>query len=312
MMRKFGYRQARKLAGVFIAAFMLVEFLPASSNACACGCNVFSVGSPWDMPTVSGFKMFLLYDHMDQRTNWSNWNSATPQLNDDKELRSNFYTLGLQFMANRDWGIMIEAPVWERYFATADEMGNILSADHSSLADIRVTGMYTGLSEDMSIGILFGLKLPTGPFNQSLLDRDAQIGTGTTDMLLGGYQMGQETGWGWYAQALYQHPLGPRDGYRPGDDFDFSAGVHYDNLANRFHIVPMLQLVASLRGVDSGPNSDPDNTGYQRLYAAPGIEVIISNHLSIFGDLKIPVFTHVRGYQLIAPALSTVTASYSL
>ena len=115
---------------------------------------------------------------MDQRTDWSGWNSAATNLNSDKEIRTSFYTLGLQYMESRDWGMMIEIPVWDRFFTTADNLGNIASAEHVSIADIRITGIYTGLSEDMSTGILLGLKLPTGPFNLSLLDRDTQIGTG--------------------------------------------------------------------------------------------------------------------------------------
>jgi hypothetical protein len=171
-------------------------------------------------------------------------------------------------------------------------------------------GLYTGLSEDMSAGIVFGLKLPSGQFNQSLLDRDTQIGTGTTDVLLGAYKMGQENGWEWTAQVLYQHPLSSRDEYMPGDNFDASISIHYDNLIETYNVAPFLQLVASFRGADSGMNSDPDNTGYQRLYVSPGLEMIANSHLSIFGNLKIPILTHVRGYQLVAPALSTVTLSY--
>jgi len=264
----------------------------------------------WGMPTSSGFRMALLYDYMDQRTNWSDWRTAASNLNSDIELRTNFYTLGMQYMANRDWGVMIEVPVWDRYFLTTDETGISASAEHTSLADVRVMGMYTGLSEDMSTGIIFGLKLPTGSFDQSLLDRDTQIGTGTTDVLLGAYKMGQENGWGWTAQVLYQHPLSARDEYLPGDNFDASISIHYDNLMEMYNVAPFLQLVASFRGTDSGLNSDPDNTGYQRLYISPGLEVTAIGHLSIFGNLKIPIITHVNGYQLIAPSLSTVTLSY--
>ena len=180
------------------------------------------------MPTYSGFRIVMLYNHMDEHTNWSKWNNAPSNLTSDKELRSSFYTLGLQYMASREWGVMIEAPVWDRYFASTGETGSVVSVNHYSLADTRVMGMYTGISEDMSTGILFGLKLPTGPFNQSLLDRDTQIGTGTTDVLVGDYQMGQENGWRWYVQAFLQHPLSPRDGYRPGDNLDLSVGMHDD------------------------------------------------------------------------------------
>jgi hypothetical protein len=297
------------LAKSFIIVGIIIVALPAVSNACACGCNVFSVSSMWGMPTSSDIKMALLYDYMDQRNNWSNWHNAASNLNSDRELRTNFYTLGVQYMANREWGVMIDIPVWNRYFVTTDETGMTASAGHTSLADIRVMGIYTGLSEDMSTGMLFGVKLPTGSFSQTLLDRDTQIGTGTTDLLFGGYKMGQENGWGWYAQALYQHPLSPRDGYQPGNNFDVSIGMHYDNLLENHDLVPILQLIASFRSADSGINSDPDNTGYQRIYISPGIEVTASNHLSISGNLKIPIITHVRGYQLVAPVLTTVTLS---
>ena len=155
----------------------------------------------------------------------------------------------------------------------------------------------------MSTAIQFGLKLPSGPFAESLLDRDTQIGTGTTDLLLGGYRMGQENLWGWYAQLLWQHALGTRDGYRPGDSFDLNAGIHYDGLLADFRVVPMIQFAGSFRGIDSGAHADPDNTGYDRLYIAPGIQIVATNRLSIYGDVRIPLLTHVRGIQLVAPAL---------
>ncbi len=302
----FGTNKLVQAVGI---AVILTLLLPAISTACACGCNVFSVGSMWMMPYSSGLTMALTYNYMDQRTDWSGWNSAATNLNSDKEIRTSFYTLGLQYMESRDWGMMIEIPVWDRFFTTADNLGNIASAEHVSIADIRITGIYTGLSEDMSTGILLGLKLPTGPFNLSLLDRDTQIGTGTTDLLVGGYKMGQENGWGWYTHAQLQVPLAARDGYLPGDNFDFSIGMHYDNLVEMCRIVPMLQLTASFRSADSGLNADPDNTGYKRLYISPGVEVTVSSHLSIFGNVKTPLITQVRGYQLVAPLLSTVILS---
>ena len=183
-----------KLAQFLFAAIILLFLLPAVSTACACGCNVFSAGSMWMMPSSPGLRIALTYNYMDQHTDWSGWNSAAADLNGDKEIRTNFYTLGFQYMENRDWGMMIEIPVWDRYFTTIDDMGNIASIEHTSPADIRIMGIYTGLSKDMSTGILLGLKLPTGPFNLSLLDRDTQIGTGTTDLLVGGYGWDRKPG----------------------------------------------------------------------------------------------------------------------
>ena len=47
--------------------------------------------------------------------------------------------------------------------------------------------MYTGFFKDMSTGVIFGLKLPTGTYTAPGLDRDTQIGSGSTDLMLGGY-----------------------------------------------------------------------------------------------------------------------------
>lgn len=292
---------------VFIGIFVI----PAVAFACACGCNVFTVGNRWMMPTSVGFRAFLQYNFMDQSRNWSNWQSAPADANDDQEIRTNFYTLGLQYMMDRDWGIMAEAPMWNRYFRTIDDDGDLASATHTSFGDVRLMGMYTGISDDMSTGLQIGLKLPTGPFNESLLDRDTQIGTGTTDLLLGGYRMGQENGWGWYAQALWQHAFNARDGYRPGDSFDVNCGIHYDGLLSSFNILPVLQVAGSFRGRDSGDNAEPDNTGYQRLYVSPGFQVVATSNLTLYGDLRIPLVTNVHGDQLVAPALVNVTVGYT-
>ncbi len=248
---------------------------------------------------------------MDQTRNWGSWKSASADANSDQEIRTNFYTLGFKYMVNRDWGFMAEGPVWNRYFRTTDDDGNIAAVNHTSFGDVRLMGMYTGISEDMSTGLQFGLKLPTGAFHESLLDRDTQIGTGTTDFLLGGYQMGQEDGWGWYAQVMWQYAFNTRDGYRPGNSFDVNGGIHYDGLLNSLRIVPTLQLAGSFRGIDGGDNADPDNTGYERLYLSPGLEVVASTHFTLYGDLRIPLMTHVRGVQLVAPALVNLTMGYS-
>ena len=264
------------------------------------------------MATSEGLRTFLTYDYMDQNNNWGNWGTAASSLNDDKIIRTGFYTLGLQDMFSREWGVMVEAPVWNRYFKTIDDAGNPASVTHTSLGDLRLLGMYTGISEDMSTAVQFGLKLPTGPFNQSLMDRDTQIGSGTTDLLLGGYQMRQYDTWGWFGQLLWEHAFNSREEYRPGDSFDLTAGVHYDGLQSRFSIVPILQLEASFRGMDSGSNADPGNTGYDRLYISPGIEANLFEGMQLYANVRVPVLTHVNGYQLVAPALFEVTLGYQL
>ena len=95
-------------------------------------------------------------------------------------------------MFNRSWGAMIEVPYWQRDYTGAYK-GNNAESDsfnNNSIGDIRLLGMWTGLQEDMSTGFLAGFKVPSGDWHYPLWDRDTQIGTGSTDLLLGGYKTG--------------------------------------------------------------------------------------------------------------------------
>ncbi len=300
----------RKILILVLMGVLLLSFTP-QLLACGCGCNIFSVGNRWMMVSTTGYRISLQYSYMDQTQNWNSTSHVSSDLNSDKELRTGYYTFGFQYMVTRDWGVMAEVPMWNRFFSTLDDNNNPASVQHLSSGDIRLIGVYTGLSEDMSTAISFGLKLPTGSFNQTLFDRDTQIGTGTTDLLLGAYQVGQEHLWGWYVQGMFQDALNTRDEYRPGYSLDLSIGLHYDNLLRTIPIIPMIQILGSIRGHDSGARSHPVDTGYQRLLIAPGFEITITRQFQLFADVRIPIVTNVSGYQLVAPYLTNLSASMS-
>ena len=54
--------------------------------------------------------------------------------------------------------------------------------------------MYTGFSKDLSTGLIFGLKFPSGDYTAPGFDPDDQIGSGSTDLILGGFHKGLLTG----------------------------------------------------------------------------------------------------------------------
>jgi len=261
------------------------------------------------MSPPAGYRISMMYNYMDQNINWNAASRASSNLNEDKEIATSFYTLDLRSTINEDLGIALELPVWDRLFSTTGDDDNTVSARHSVLGDMRLMGMYSGIFDDLSTTLIAGIKLPTGSYQLSLLDRDTQIGTGTTDILLGGYYMNQKENWGWFAQLMSQIALHEREGYRPGNSIDMNIGIHYDNFLPSHSLIPVIQVIASLRGIDSGVNSDPDNTGYQRLYVAPGLEFNLGSTLKLYSDVRIPLMTHVNGYQLVAPALWNVTMS---
>jgi hypothetical protein len=300
----------KKLLTYVFFLFCTYAFLPTDARACACGCGVFQVGTRWMMVTSPGPRIFVQYSFLNQNQNWSNMQQVSPDLNADKLIRTNFYTLGVQYMFNRDWGVMAETQVWDRYREGLDDNNQPFTIRHAAFGDTRLMAMYTGLSEDMSTSLGAGIKLPTGPISQTLLDRDTQIGTGTTDALFSAYQMGQEDGWGWFIQGLTDVPLGEHDGYKPGSDFNGAIGVHYDRLKSSSGIIPIASVVASFRGADSGSLADPDNTGYSRIFFSPGVEVPFGGRFHFDLEVGLPIYSNIRGYQLISPWLLNTTVSY--
>jgi hypothetical protein len=289
------------LAGLVPAA------IPAAALACACGCGVFAVADPTLLPTPGAVKMFAEYDFLDQNENWSGSSSAPAADNSDKEIKSDFYILGGQVMVAPNWEVMAEIPFTDRTFKTIpDGESTVQTFNHTAIGDIRLEAMYTGFSADQSTGLLFGVKLPNGDFTYPNFDRDTEIGTGSTNLLLGGFHRGDLTrsgDWAYTVQALFDQPVASQDGYTPGRELDASAGVTWAGLklaGGRLLIAPVLQLIASVRARDAGPEADPEDSGYRRLIAAPGVQ-FITGKWRLYGDAEIPFAQSFNGNQLVAP-----------
>jgi hypothetical protein len=308
---------------------------PSVSWGCACGCGVFDVGTSSMIPQGPGGMAFVEFDFQDQTRNWSNTGPAPTADNGDREIRTDFTTYGLQYMFNRTWGFQAEIPYDFRDFKTVGgPTGNtVQTVKWSCLGDIRLEGIYTGFSEDMSSGLTFGLKLPTGDFTHNDaygdVDRDTEIGTGSTDALLGGYTRHALTSnnyWTWFAQGIVDVPVLTQAQYRPGVEVDAALGVYYKGwVLHRLRITPLAQVIGSLRTSDSGnyasggvddPNNQPPNnpvggrsSGYQRILLSPGIEFDFKRW-TVYADAELPVFQDFVGNQLVAPFLFKMYAEY--
>ncbi len=299
----------KKLLG--IAA---VAWVPVLGWACACGCGMFDVRTRSMFPAGEGGLAFVEYNYADQNHNWSGQSRAPAADNSDKDIRTEFYTAGAQYMFDREWGIIAQVPYWNRTFTTVDELGHSVSFTHGALGDARIRGIYSGFSPDMSSGCTFGLKLPTGDYTYRHFDRDTEIGTGSTDILLGAYRMGMlPIGSRWYGfiNGQLDLPALTADGYDPGSEIGAVAGVYYNGWrAGHAKIAPVAQAIATHRWCDHGAAGDPENTGYDRVLLSPGVEVDRGN-ASLYADVAFPVYQDVKGNQLAASALLTFRMSFS-
>jgi hypothetical protein len=284
-------------------------------------------------PQGQGGMAWLQYDYQDQDHNWSGTSRAPAINNGDKEIETDFVTIGVQYLFNTSWGIQVELPYDYRKFTTVTANPNAAipgvttaTVKWSALGDVRVEGIYTGFFADQSAGVTFGLKLPTGDWTHENayddVDRDSELGTGSTDILLGGFYRGnldRDQKWDWFAQGVLDVPVLTQAQYRPGVELDAAAGIDYKGFSlGRVRISPVAQAIFSYRSSDGGANAaggandDPEggvNSGYERLMLSPGVEFHI-HPVKLYADVEIPVFQNFTGNQLVAPVLFKVSLSY--
>lgn len=302
------------LRGAFAVALTCISVAPNSALACACGCGVFAVGTASNFPTDEGKMVYLEYDFMNQNKNWSGTSAAPADANDDKAIRTSFYTAGFQYVSPEGWGAAIELPLWARAFKTTDEdSGEIANFHQTDIGDMRIRGSWSGLSDDRTTGITFGLKLPTGNYDHPGFDRDTVIGSGSTDLLLGIYHVGtidSDGVWNWFANAEVGLPVFTQDGYRPGAELAAVAGVSYNGWSiGAVKIAPVLEAIQSYRQRDSGPASARPDSGYDRLLIAPGIQ-IDADPVRVYANVAAPLYENVNGNQLVAPVLFKLNVAY--
>jgi hypothetical protein len=306
-------RRASRTRAAWVAASLALA--PPGAFACACGCGVFDVGTASMFPSHSGGMVFTEYDLMDQDRNWSGSSSAPAADNPDKRIRTNVINVGLQYQFDRSWGVAVEVPYWNRSFKTTDEdSGEILDVRHASVGDIRIKAIYTGFSPDMSTGLTFGLKLPSGDSSDPRFDPDTEIGSGSTDLLIGAYHLGnltQDNKWRYFLHAQLDEPVAHKAAYRPGREINANAGVYYEGwtLAPGVKIAPVLQLSGSVRDHDGGALGMPGDSGYTRILVTPGLE-LDARRVSAYLDVGLPVLTNVSGNQLVSSQFWRLNLSY--
>ena len=317
--------------------FVSILLAPQSANACACGCGIFDVGAD-TLPSENGLLVWFRYSYMDQDKNWEHGAKAPAADNQDKWLNTSFYTVGGAYAINDDWMVMSELPTFARQLETTDDgtvsgpPGSIYTGHDTSIGDLQLTGVYSGLSPDLSTGLSFGVKLPTGDYKGPAgslggleFDRDSLPGTGSTDLMIGGYHAGAFTNdqkFGYFVQGRYQFAVLSRDSYRPGNELDAAGGVSYDFGKNALFdkTAAVLQLIGSYRLHDTGANADPLNSGYKRLYIGPGIDLQIER-FRFFADIEWPIYQYTNAAsslaiegdsgQLVAPALYKLEVAYA-
>jgi hypothetical protein len=187
------------------------------------------------------------------------------------------------------------------------------------LGDVRVVGRYYGLSAGKNFGLQFGLKFATGQTSQvgndvvTAVDPGLQLGTGTTDAIIGAYYFDNlNQNWDYFVQGQFQSALKSSTmnglSYRPGDSVNLSGGLRYHGFES---LTPMVQINARKVHTDSGDAADTYATGGTLVYLTPGLVMPISPTVSVYSNLQLPIYQDVKGIQLAPKTIFSVGARMS-
>lgn len=321
---------------LFALSPLALAAAPAQACSCsACSALSDQEAGDWGIPEnyqayrhgpFSGFRADLRYDFVTQdRLRSGSGTASIADVNNaigngtlgelERKTTTQTTTLGLDYVWADDVlaaGVNVQVPWIVRNHSTIDAAtlgGGSFAESHSyssGLGDVKIVGR-AGFRSDFihSPGVLLGLKLPTGqtddnfssgPLANTPLDRSLQLGTGSTDLILGTFHGGEiAENWEWFAQGTWQTALATKDDFRPGDTFALNAGVRFTEFKA---VTPQLQVNVRHTLHDTGANADPENTGSTSVLLSPGVTVALSERVKVYGMVQLPLWQEVRGIQL--------------
>jgi len=339
----------RKSFRTIIATALALLPFTAMNNALACascGCTLSTDWGSQGVSTTTGFSADLSYTYINQNT--PIYGSSKPSAAQISNLYANgqeietatkTQTVTASFNYTSDtWGIGIQIPYLNRTHATDGNLNpangdtpatvpqgtNGATSADSGIGDVRIIGRYSGFSADRTTGIIAGIKLPTGSTNAnftggpgagSALDAGLQLGSGSTDIILGAFTSGLISTYGWFVQGTVQQAISPlvneaSGTYRPGDTYTLNTGVRYAGFGAK--VTPMLQLNFIHRNSDQGTavptdvfTGAPVSSG-TLAYLAPGASVRIGGGTSVYGFVQLPVYQNVGSLQLVPKFTATL------
>jgi hypothetical protein len=301
-----------------LLAAALATLVPSLALA-SCGASFCAVNTNWTTESAlaeAGNAFDVRYEYMlqDQPMTGSRklYVGEVEAHHDEVSTRNRNLVFSYSHNFGNRYGVTVSAAAGQReHFHVHNHHGAKIndSWKFTELNDVRVIGRYqldTAVNplKPASAGITFGLKLPTGKYDVDnalggVAERSMQPGSGTTDLLVGGYyhQKLSESGVSWFAQGQYQHALDSRAHYKPGAQLGLDLGVR-KGLAGGVGLVGQLNYVH--KGADSGSEGEPDSSGGRFLYASPGLTYALPGALQLYAFYQAPLHRHVRGVQLTA------------
>jgi len=290
--------------------------LPLAAEA-SCGSAFCTLNTDWDTQAPwqdDATRLDLRMETIRQDRLRSGTNKGTVGEHDELRTRNRNLVASLSHAFNSSLNLALQVPLVSRDHAHVfNGVGGPEpeSWDFTRLGDVRVLAHLrldnAQSRHDRSYGLIGGVKLPTGSTDVrnaagELAERSLQPGSGSTDLIAGGFVSGRLAQTSWHTQVSWQHAVSERADYRPGDSVVVDAGVAYPLGA----VQALAQINLLWRGHDSGLNAEPADSGGKYVYFSPGVAVPLGGDTQIYGLVQLPLVQQVNGVQLTADWAATL------
>lgn len=283
----------------------------------SCGSSFCATNTNWDtqgLITNPGLRVGVRYSYSQADTPRSGKSKvsndlATGQADTEVEnLRTLNQSLNLDidFALNSQLSIALAAPwvIRDHSHTLSDGAGGgtVEQGQFSQLGDIRLMGSYQFATNNRKSGsgIRLGLKLPTGQSNWEFIPGNGaaegglQPGSGSTDLILGGfyYQQVEGSSYSWFLSGQLQSATITRDDYRPGNETAVDFGMHYSFSPS---LAALLQLNANLKDRDTGNGGKVNaHSGSHSLSISPGLSFAATTKTRLYGFVQLPIYQYVN------------------
>jgi hypothetical protein len=291
----------------------------AGTASASCGTAFCMVNTSWNVQgasTDAGARVDLRFEYIDQDQPMAG--SRKIGVGEIRHHHDEVRTVNRNWVASFDygfasgWGVSATLPFLDRDHTHIHNHGGaqlIDSWSYREIGDMRVLGRRQWHSESAQVqrldfyGVNFGLKLPTGDTDVrndagALAERTLQPGTGTTDVVLGGYfRRVLGSGSSWFVDGRIQKAVDAHENFKPGTQTSVDVGYRFEMTAKS---AVMLQLNALHRARDSGSEAESEDSGGKFLYVSPGLGTLIAKSLQVYAFVQLPLYQYVNGVQLTA------------
>jgi hypothetical protein len=321
---------------LFLIVFFCAFFLSLKNSAqAACGCSGCPLDAPSNGSLGAGEARLSLnteYIHLDQ-PRISRRKAAVGEIaghHDEVETLNTVRTFGLAVGLSSRFSAEVEVPfVHREHTHIHNHMGtpSIHTWNYDGMGDTRLkingTAFQTSGTRPLSLQLTAGVEFPTGRDHAANADGDEAepgilpsdnayaflAGMGLRKSLLAKTWTGQEAEMPVFISTLYQWNEPGVEDYRIGNNWILNAGAAYPVLP-KLSVLLQSNLRVARRDDKGKTHEETEKTGGTFVYVSPGLQLGLSEALSTFIIVQIPVYQRVNVIQLTSDYNLSMGVSY--